>query len=80
MPHGAKKNSPTIKVEVLAQVMLMCKDVSKDSLVRAVEAAPEPMFILATDQQLLDIERFCTGEESCVVTLHLILALFLSHL
>lgn len=26
------------------------------------EAAPEPMCILATDQQLTDLERFCTRD------------------
>lgn len=71
--NHAKKKVPTInsdgllQADVLSQVMLMCKDDS-NSFVRAVEAAPEPMCILATDQQLLDMERFCTGDESCVVS------------
>ena len=32
-----------------------------DSFVRVVAASPEPMCILATDQQLFDMERFCTN-------------------
>ena len=49
--------------------MQMCKDsANSDSVfVRSVEAAPEPMYVLATDQQLVDLECFCTGSPSCVL-------------
>ena len=40
-----------------------------DAFVRSVEAAPEPMCVVSTDQQLLDIERFCTGESTCVLSM-----------
>lgn len=55
--------------DVLAHVMQMCKDsANSDSVfVRSVEAAPEPMCVLATDQQLVDPERFCTGSPSSVL-------------
>ena len=33
------------------------------------EAAPEPMCILASDQQLMDIERFCTGDFTSVLSI-----------
>ena len=47
------------RTDVLAQVMQMCKDSANSGMfVRSVEAAPEPMCILASDQQLTDIERF----------------------
>ena len=49
--------------DVLAQVMQKCKEApSSQAYIRAVEAAPEPMCVLATDQQLTDLERFCTGD------------------
>lgn len=55
--------------DVVAQVMQMCKDSSGcDAYVRSVEAAPEPMCIVSTDQQLFDIERFCTGESASVLS------------
>ena len=49
------------RTDVLAQVMQMCTDSANSGMfVRSVEAAPEPMCILASDQQLIDIERLCT--------------------
>ena len=58
------------RTDILAQVMHMCKE-STDSgmFVRSVEAAPEPMCILASDQQLMDIERFCTGDFTSVLSI-----------
>ena len=54
--------------DVLAQVMHMCKEsVGSEMFVRSVEAAPEPMCILASDQQLKDLERFCTGDRTSVL-------------
>ena len=54
--------------DTLAEVMQMCKDTSSstDAFIRSVEAAPEPMCVLATSQQLSDIERFCTASPSSV--------------
>ena len=49
----------------------MCKESygTEEEFVRAVEATPEPMCVLATNQQLSDMERFCTGEESSVASI-----------
>ena len=56
------------RTDVLAQVMLMCKETSgSQAYVRSVEAAPEPMCILATDQQLADLVRFSTSDPFCVL-------------
>ena len=56
--------------DVLAEIMHMCKDTSaSQAYVRSVEAAPEPMCVLATDQQLVDIERFATGDPSSVISI-----------
>ena len=57
--------------DILAHVMQTCKDSSEsDSVfVRSVEAAPEPMCILGTNQQLMDMERFCTGHPSSVLSI-----------
>ena len=72
--HFAKQKfnaSSSSQSDVLAHVMQMCKDSygTDEEFVCAVEAAPEPMCVLATNQQLLDIERFCTGEESSVASI-----------
>ena len=47
-------------VDVLAHVIKICKDSfgTQEAFVRSVEATPEPLCILATDQQLTDMERF----------------------
>ena len=57
--------------DVLAHVMQMCKEsCGTDSVfVQSVEAAPEPMCVLATPQQLVDMERFCTGSPSSVLSI-----------
>ena len=57
--------------DILAHVMQICKDSAEsDSVfVRSVEAAPEPMCVLATNQQLKDMERFCTGHPSSVLSI-----------
>ena len=47
----------------LLSVMAMCKESmrkNEDPFVRIVTYAPEPMSILCTNAQLLDIEHFCT--------------------
>ena len=50
--------------------MQMCKDSlgPGEVFVRVVEGAPEPMCVLATNQQLVDIKRFCTGDPSSVLS------------
>ena len=60
----------TGNADVLAHVMQMCKDTcgSDTMFVQSVEAAPEPMCILATAQQLVDMERFCTQSPSSVLS------------
>ena len=48
----------------------MCKETSdSQAYVRSVEAAPEPMCILATDQQVADLERFATSDPFSVVSI-----------
>ena len=57
------------RTDVLAQVMLMCKEsAGSQAYVRSIEAAPEPMCILMTDQQLADLERFCTSDPFGVIS------------
>ena len=38
-------------------------------LVQSVVADPEPMCVLATDQQLFDLERFCCGTPLLVLSI-----------
>ena len=66
--HNVSGSSGT---DVLANVMHMCKDTygSDDVFIQSVEAAPEPMCVLATKQQLVDTERFCTCEPSSVLSI-----------
>ena len=46
--------------EMLYAVMLQCKSTEGcEQFVPDVTCAPEPIAVLATDQKLLDIERFC---------------------
>lgn len=56
--------------DTLAHIMNTCKQTSSNAsaFIRSVEAAPEPMCLLATNQQLTDIERFCTGSKSSVLS------------
>ena len=56
--------------DTLAHVMRQCKETSSGSeaFIRSVEAAPEPMCVLATNQQLKDLERFCTDSPSSVLS------------
>ena len=55
--------------DTLAEVMQMYKHSSSgtDTFIGSVEAAPEPMCVLPTSQQLADIEHFCTSSPSFVV-------------
>ena len=56
--------------DTLAHVMSQCKETSSgsDAFIRSVEAAPEPMCVLATNQQLSDLQRFCTDSPSSVLS------------
>ena len=66
--HLASPNSSLPKSDVLAHVMQLCKDTcGTDSAF--IQAAPEPMCVLATPQQLVDMERFCTGSPSSVMSI-----------
>ncbi len=57
------------QTDTLAHIMNLCKQEKGSSAsIRSVEAAPEPMCLLATDQQLVDLERFCTGSEVSVLS------------
>ena len=71
--YNAKRNVRSCSLpcqDTLAEVMRLCKEtVSSDNVfIRSVEAAPEPMCVLATRQQLDDLERFCTGENFSVMS------------
>jgi hypothetical protein len=56
--------------DTLACVMQKCKEtaLTGDAFIRSVQAAPEPLCVLATNQQLFDMERFCTSSLSCVLS------------
>ena len=53
--------------QYITQTRLLCYH--ENEFVRAVEAAPGPMCVLATNQQLVDLERFCTGQEASVASI-----------
>ena len=54
--------------DLLYSIMEQCKAVEKgDRYVQEVTCAPEPMAVLATAQQLLDLERFCC--DPCVFSI-----------
>ena len=55
--------------DLLYAVMEMCmKSKSEgEKFVQCVQAAPEPMCVLALEQQLLDLQRFCTCEDEFTV-------------
>lgn len=73
--HSAKVNKelPTMppgSSDSLAQVMYMCKQSigSSEAFIQSIEAAPEPMCVLASSQQLADLQRFCTKDRFCVLS------------
>ena len=55
--------------DLLYSVMDMCMKSKCDGeqFIQCVQAAPEPSCVLALEQQLLDIERFCTCEDELTV-------------
>ena len=63
--------------DVLYNVMLQCKSSNpSDAFVRTVVAAPEPMAVLCTDQQMV---RFLTNPAVWVLTQLLILEILMQH-
>ena len=68
--HSVKKTTMSCVDDELFIAMTECKsnDITAQ-FVRDVKAAPDSALVLATDQQLDDIERFCTcPDEFCVAT------------
>ena len=49
----------TAEKDSLLAVIEECKATTKGQFVREVSAAPEPTCVLATNQQLVDLQRFC---------------------
>ena len=71
LKYAAKtETKSSFQHDVLAHVMQMCKTMkgTDAEFVRSIEAAPEPICILASRQQLVNMERFCTGDSSCVLS------------
>ena len=70
--YNAKKAGKTYlaQSDTLAEIMRVCKETiaTSDAFIQAVEAAPEPMCVLATHHQLTDLERVCTGERFCILS------------
>ena len=68
--HDEINSNSIPRKDTLAQDMQMCKDTSSggDAFIRSVEAASEPMCVLATNQQLVDLERFYTACPSSVLS------------
>ena len=61
--YNISSKDDTEESDALLSVMVMCKETmgkGDDPFVRIVTSAPEPMYILCTNAQLLDIEHFCT--------------------
>ena len=68
---GKGKGAAVGKHDTLAEVMRRCKEEASDKqpFIRAVAGAPEPMCVMASEQQLQDMTRFCTDpDEFCVTT------------
>ena len=64
-----QQSSSTTNRDLLCDVMEMCLKAKSGSekFVQSVQAAPEPMAVLALEQQLIDLERFCTCEDGFTV-------------
>ena len=64
---GQQSTSSTSNHDLLYAIMEMClKAKNGEEFVRSVQASPEPMAVLSLDQQLVDLERFCTIKEFTV--------------
>jgi hypothetical protein len=60
------------KADTLAHIMYNCKETSSnpDGFLQSVEAAPAPMTVLASRQQLADVERYyCSSSRSSVISI-----------
>ena len=62
-------NSSRPNHDLLCAVMEICmkSKCEGERFVQCVQAAPEPLRVLASEQQLLDIEHFCTYEDEFTV-------------
>ena len=65
-------DSPITTGDPLLQVLVKAKEEQQgrkeDMLIREIPLFPEPIIFLATEQQLIDIERFCSNpEEFCIL-------------
>ena len=59
------KPTTTQNADTLAAIMQQCKETSAGphAYIRVVQAAPETVCVLATDQQISDLVRFCTNPD-----------------
>ena len=66
---GSKAESRGKGHDLLYVIMEQCKQTDKtDRYIQEVTCAPEPMAVLATQQQLFDLERFCcSNPEFCIM-------------
>ena len=67
-----KVDSPIATGDPLLQILAKAKEEQQgrkeDILIREIPLFPEPIIFLATEQQLIDIERFCTNPEKfCIL-------------
>lgn len=67
-----KVDSPIATGDPLLQILAKAKEEQQgrkeDMLIREIPLFPEPIIFLATEQQLIDIERFCTNPEKfCIL-------------
>lgn len=63
--YNIKRREAPQNSDALLSVMAMCKEGFGNDFVCIVTSAPEPMCVLSTNSQLLDIERFCTERDDC---------------
>ena len=59
------KPASSQNADTLTAIMHQCKETSTGphAYIRAVQAVPEPVCVLATDQQINDLVRFCTDPD-----------------
>ena len=60
--HGNSKGSTPYKRT--RESTMKCKAANGDVFLRCVQAAPEPLCILATDYQLQELEKNCTNSHN----------------
>ena len=63
------QSSSKTNSDLLHAVMEMCMKSKQEgeNFVQCVQASPEPLCVLALEQQLLDLERFCTCEDEFAI-------------